>query len=250
MKATPQISPNETNRTVLMVDGHGRIRTIHKFHQKLGIGIALVVLALLIAAGAIWMYADGLNTQGELRRQIDALRVQVTEAEHQKDLFLARAVKAEARVANSDPPGVATTQSEGAPSVARTKKPDKDPSLDAPAAAVASPAVAKPTAPPAPVPPPEPVISVTVDKFKAAYLESEKIIDRRFHHPQHRQYPGSRALRGGPFVQRKRDGTAADPATRAFAQRPPQGKPRASFCDYPLHARQTAAQGGRTGVSV
>lgn len=179
MKANPQTAPNETNRTVLMVDGHGRIRTIHKFHQKLGIGIALVVLALLAAAGAVWMYADGLHSQAELRQQIDALRAKVAEAEHQKELFLARAVKAEARVAASDPQGNSSTAPQVTPPEARAKTKDKRPALKSSAAVAPPPVVdaksAKPAPPkPEPAPKPEPVIGVAVDKFKVAYQEAEK----------------------------------------------------------------------------
>ena len=127
MKANPQTSPNETNRTVLMVDGHGRIRTIHKFHQKLVIGIALVVFALVAAAVAFWMYAGGLQVQAELREQIDALRDQVAEAEHQQELLLARAVKAEARVASGDPQEASSAAAPAASPVVKTRAKNKRP---------------------------------------------------------------------------------------------------------------------------
>ena len=185
MKANPQTSPNETNRTVLMVDGHGRIRTIHKFHQKMGIGIALVVLALLAAAGAVWMYADGLIVQAELREQIDALRTKVTEAEHQQELLLARAVKAEARVASSDSPGNSSTTPPVTPPEASAQAKTKRPAPKSSAAAAAPSAVDAPKAKPAPpkpepVPEPAPVIGVAVDKFKVAYQEAEKSLAANF----------------------------------------------------------------------
>ncbi len=185
MKANPQAAPNETNRTVLMVDGHGRIRTIHKFHQKLGIGIALVVLALLAAAGAVWMYADGLLIQAELREQIDALRAKVAEAEHQQELLLARAVKAEARVAPNDAPGNSSTPPRVTPPDASAKVKAPRPAPKSNTVAATPPAVdaqtAKPAPPqPKPAPKPEPVIGVAVDKFKVAYREAEKSLSANF----------------------------------------------------------------------
>ena len=63
MKANSTTSANETSRTVLMVDGHGHIRTIRKFHQKLWIGIGVAIGSVLIAAGAAWLYVEGLQTQ-------------------------------------------------------------------------------------------------------------------------------------------------------------------------------------------
>jgi hypothetical protein len=184
MKANPQTAPNETSRTVLMVDGHGRIRTIHKFHQKLGIGIALVILALLGAAGAFWMYADGLHIQTELQGQIDALRAKVAEAEHQKELLLARAVKAEARVAASDPQGNASSAPQVTPPEAPAKAKDKRPapkSSPTAAAPVIDAKTVKPAPPkPEPAPKPEPVIGVAVDKFKVGYRETEKSLTANF----------------------------------------------------------------------
>ena len=185
MKANPQTSPNETNRTVLMVDGHGRIRTIHKFHQKLGIGIALVVIALLVAAGAVWLYADGRQAQTELRQQIDALRAQVAEAERQQELLLARAVKAEARVASGDPQGNASTTPPVTLPDASTKGKDKQPAPKSSAVSAAPPVVdtqaAKPAPPkPEPAPTPEPVIGVEVDKFEVVYRETEKSLAANF----------------------------------------------------------------------
>ena len=185
MKANPQTSPNETNRTVLMVDGHGRIRTIHKFHQKLGIGIALVVFALLTAAGAFWMYTGGLQVQAELRQQIDALRAQVAEAEHQQELLLARAVKAEARIASGDPQEASSAAAPAAPPVVKARAKNKRPTPQSGAAKAEARAVevkpAKPAPPkPEPAPQPEPVVSVVVDKFKVTYLETEKALAADF----------------------------------------------------------------------
>ena len=186
MKANPQTAPNETNRTALMVDGHGRIRTIHKFHQKLGIGIALVALALLAAAGAFWMYADGLHRQAELREQIDALRAKVAEAEHQKELLLARAVKAEARFASNDAEGSSSSTPRVTPPAASAKAKARRPAPNSSTAtaAVSPPAVVPKTTPapakPKPAPKPEPVIGVAVDKFQVGYQETEKSLTADF----------------------------------------------------------------------
>ena len=92
MKANNTAPTSESNRTVLMVDGHGNIRTIRKFHQKLWIGALGVLCSVLLSVGAVGLYVDGLQTQQELQHRIDTLRTQLAEVEHQKDLLLARAV--------------------------------------------------------------------------------------------------------------------------------------------------------------
>jgi hypothetical protein len=182
MKANPATSTNEATRTVLMVDGHGRIRTIHRFHQKLRIGIALAVCALLVAAGAGWLYAVGLQTQRELQQQIDALQARVAAAEHQKELLLARAVKAEARGTPPAPARTPTVKPKAAPLVAPTEeiKPPPAPAAKPDPVAPDSKNAAVPSAPPATAVKPEPVVSVTVEKLEVAYQVSQKALATEF----------------------------------------------------------------------
>ncbi|MBL0713533.1 MAG: hypothetical protein JJV98_07500 [Desulfosarcina sp.] len=182
MKANSQTSTNEANRTVLMVDERGSIRTIHKFHQKLRVGIALTVFAIVAAAGAGGLYVKGLQTQRELQHQIDVLRAQVTAAEHQKELLLARAVKAEARMASSEPAQSSVPGPMVAPSVAQPNEKENKLSqvlAAGPALSADKGQTAKPSAP-EPAAKPEPVISVSVENFKVVYQGSEKTLSTDF----------------------------------------------------------------------
>ena len=184
MKANSTTSTNETSRTVLMVDGHGHIRTIRKFHQKLWIGIAVAVCCVLIAAGAGWLYVKGLQTQQELQHRIENLRGQLAEAEHQKELLLARAVKAESRMSAREPVQSAPNRPKPA-SRAKAAAPVKNAPIAPPAAKPAPAAVVKKTEKPSPPPPaeavkPPPVVSVAVEKLKVAYQVSEKALSTEF----------------------------------------------------------------------
>ena len=175
-------SASEATRTVLMVDKHGRIRTIDGFHKKLRIGIIITACALLVAAGAGWLYIDGLRTQRELRQQMDALRARLADTEHQKELLLARAVKAEARLAPPKAAPSSASPSQAAPSEAGTAAAKHPPSsTDKPAAD--RPEVAKEAAS-APAPKvaaePEPVVGVAVEKLEVAYRGSENVIASEF----------------------------------------------------------------------
>lgn len=175
-------SASEATRTVLMVDEHGRIRTIDGFHKKLRIGIIFTACALLVAAGAGWLYIDGLRTQRELRQQIDTLQARVADAEHQKELLLARAVKAEARVAPLEAAQTSASRTQAASSEAGMAAAKHPPSpTDKPAADRSE--VTKEAAPtPSPKVPaePEPVLGVAVEKLEVAYLGSEKVIASEF----------------------------------------------------------------------
>ena len=182
MKTSQLKSASEATRTVLMVDEHGRIRAIDGFHRKLRIGIIFLVCALLVAAGMGWLYFGGLRTQRELRQQIDTLKARVTDAEHQKELFLARAVKAESRNAPPEPPRTSGASTQTAPSDTGAAQTDKPP-IPAAKPATGPPPVKKEVAaqpPPKVQAEPEPVIGVTVEKLEVAYQRSEKAIASEF----------------------------------------------------------------------
>jgi hypothetical protein len=185
MKPTPSAAKNESQRTVLMVDGHGQIRTIRKFHQKLRLGIALAVLSLVAAVGAVGLYIHGLQTQRALEDQITALRAEVAAAQHQKELLLARAIKAETQAApRIAPPASAAPFPPGAP-----ESGSKDISRPAPPATKPEPpppvpVVKKPPPSPAAAPQtdakPQPVVSVVVEDFKVAYQAAAKALTSTF----------------------------------------------------------------------
>ncbi|MDJ0803732.1 MAG: hypothetical protein QNI97_12730 [Desulfobacterales bacterium] len=180
MKPNSTTPASESNRTVLMVDGHGHIRTIRKFHQKLWIGIAVMACCVLLAVGAGWLYVGGLQTQQELRARIDNLRTQLAEVEHQKELLLARAVKAESRITTGESaraPAPAKDDSVPPPSTAKNER------LAAPTAApkvTAQKKKASPPSPPAPAAAPPPVVSVDVDKLKVDYDRAAKALSAGF----------------------------------------------------------------------
>ncbi len=176
MKPNATTPTSEANRTVLMVDGHGHIRTIRKFHQKLWIGIAAMAGCLLIALAAGWLFFGGLKTQKALRAQIEALKTQLTQVEHQKELLLARAIKAESRNAPPVPAPVSTPapNKPSTPPATVKDKPAATPTAKAAPVATAP----KEKAPPAPAPPP--VISVGVEKLKVDYDQSAKALSAGF----------------------------------------------------------------------
>jgi hypothetical protein len=176
MKPTQPASLNAPSHTVLMVDGHGRIRTIPKFQQKLRLGIAALVGALLIAGVAGWLYIDGLQTRRALQDQVASLRAEVAAAEHQKELLLARAVRAESRTAPDARPRTpaAATAPAAAPPV-EDRPPAPTPVVKSEPAQSAEP----PAAPPKEVKP-EPVVSVALEDLKVSYQESEKSLATAF----------------------------------------------------------------------
>ncbi len=178
MKPNSTTPTSDSHRTVLMVDGHGQIRTIRKFHQKLWIGIVVVTCCLLFAVAAGWLFWDGLKTQQELRAQIDVLKTRLAEVERQKELLLARAVKAESRTAPAEPVR--------APAPGRNRPiPPPEALKDRRAAtpkAAAAPAMTarKEKAPPAPAAAPPPEILVGVEKLKVDYDQAEKTLSAGF----------------------------------------------------------------------
>jgi hypothetical protein len=186
MKANQSQTLSKAKRTVLMVDEHGRIRTIHRFHQKLRIGIALGIGALLVAAAAVWLYVDGHETQRELQQRIATLQRRVATAEQQQELLLARAVRAETQAGTSEQGPAASGAPEAVP--VATPQTGGDQKEDATRAVppAAEPAAASPTisaaAPTAPeqAAPPEPAFSVTVEKLDAVYQPSDKAIATEF----------------------------------------------------------------------
>ena len=171
MKPNVTTPSGEANRTVLMVDGHGHIRTIRKFHQKLWIGIGAMACCLLIAVAAGWLFFGGLKTQQALRTQIDALKSQLAQVEQQKELLLARAVKAESRNAPPAPaqaPGPAPNKPSTPPATVKDK-PAATP------AAQAAPVVTARKEKPSPAPPP-PVMRVGAEKLKVDYDQAAKAL--------------------------------------------------------------------------
>ena len=121
-----------------------------------------------------------LQTQKDLQDRIANLRAQLVEAEHQKELFLARALKAERRTAP-----LKTAQTPSSRPVPPPAKTGNAPRAGIAAAKTApTPPVPK-EAPPPPPPPakaakPKPVVSVAVEKFNAAYEDSEKALTTQF----------------------------------------------------------------------
>ena len=177
MKPNNKTPANEGNRTVLMVDGHGNIRTIRKFRQKLWIAIGTVAVSLLIAAASGWLYVDGLQTQQALEARVDALQTQLTEVEQQKDLLLARAVKAESRTAPVSP---AMTSAPALPSATAADKDAVKPTAKAAPEMRAAKDKPPPPSSPAPEAAPPPEIRVGVEKLKVDYDRAAKALSARF----------------------------------------------------------------------
>jgi hypothetical protein len=178
MKPNATTSTSDSHRTVLMVDGHGHIRTIRKFHQKLWIGIVVVTCCLLFAVAAGWLFWDGLKTQQELRAQIDVLKTRLAEVEREKELLLARAVKAESRSAPAEPvraPAPGRTRPTPPPEALKDKR-----AVTPKAAAAPAVTARKEKAPPAPASAPPPEIRVGVEKLKVDYDQAEKTLSAGF----------------------------------------------------------------------
>ncbi|MDJ0874765.1 MAG: hypothetical protein QNJ02_05815 [Desulfobacterales bacterium] len=182
MKPNSTAPTSDSNRTVLMVDGHGHIRTIRKFHQKLWIGMAVLTCCVLLAVAAGWLYVGGLQTQQELRAQIDSLRTQLAKVEHQKELLLARAVKAESRTASGEAapaPAPAQAVPRSSSSTAAVE-PTPAPAAETASAVKAQKKKAAPPPPPAPAAKPPPVVRVAVEKLKVDYDRAAKALTAGF----------------------------------------------------------------------
>ena len=187
MKANQSPTLSKAKRTVLMVDEQGRIRTIHRFHQKLRIGIVLGIGALLVAAAAVWLYVNGLETQRELQQRIATLQRRVATAEHQQELLLARAVRAETQGGTSEQGPAASGAPEAVPvATPQTGGDQKEDATravpPAPEPTAASPAISAAAAATAPeqAAQPESALSVTVEKLDVVYQPSDKAIATAF----------------------------------------------------------------------
>lgn len=180
MKTNHPKSPREAKRTVLMVDEHGQIRTIRKFHQKLRIFVALGLGVLLVAAAAVWLYVDGLQTQRELQQRITSLQARVATAEHQQELLLARAVKAETRGRGAQrvPPAAVKTAPPAAAPTEDVSRPPV-PADDSASAATAIKAATTPTSSGG-AGKAKQVVSVSVEDLEVDYKPSEKAIATEF----------------------------------------------------------------------
>jgi hypothetical protein len=185
-KAATQLKP-EAHWTVLLVDGHGRIRKIPRFRQKmmaLGIGVLAV---LVLGVMAISLYLRSRHELERLAATIAEQETQVVDLQKQNELLLARVVKAEAGTPAEAAVALAGNTQGAAPPSAAAPKPAEapakaPPSRSAAPAKVPVPAM-EPPAPKAAAPATqgsEAPMTVAVDRFEADYRADQHALVTRF----------------------------------------------------------------------
>lgn len=184
-KGASHLKP-EARWTVLLVDGHGRVRKIPRFRQKmfaLAGGVAVVFVLATIAMALFLRARHNLSAMASALQERDA---QVAGLQTQNELLLARVVKAESRREMTAP---------GAPhAVAKDEPPPTAADKPAAAAGKSLPSGAAPQTPvihraaesPKPEAPKEEAetrdapIAVVVDRFEADYHEDQQRLVTRF----------------------------------------------------------------------
>ena len=105
MKKTNTIASKvDKSWTVLLVDGHGRIRRIRNFRRKLWLLIGFSAGALALAAVMGVLYGGMMHKQDTLADEIDRLEDRIVALQQQNELLKARAVRLEALADNAGPP--------------------------------------------------------------------------------------------------------------------------------------------------
>jgi hypothetical protein len=177
----------EARWTVLLVDGHGRVRKIPRFRQKmyaLAGGVGLVLVLATIAMALFLRARHNLSAMASALQDRDA---QVASLQTQNELLLARVVKAESRreitapgvpgaVAKAEPPPTAMADK---PAAAAGKSPPPSAAPQTPVIhrAAVSP---EPEAPKAEAQTRDAPIEVVVDRFEADYHEDQQTLVTRF----------------------------------------------------------------------
>jgi hypothetical protein len=185
-KGANQLKP-EASWTVLLVDGHGRIRKIPRFRQKmiaLGFGVLTV---FVLGTVAISLYARTRHNLSAMATALQERETQIDGLQTQNELLLARVVKAESRreAAAADAPP-ASEKAASLPVTTAEKPP-------AAAAKPPLPRTASPAAAPSPSAEPpksqaaaenaqgrEAPMEVAVDRFEADYHEEQQALVTRF----------------------------------------------------------------------
>jgi len=105
MKKTNTIASKVHNSwTVLLVDGHGRIRRIRNFRRKLWLLIWFSAGALTLAAVMGTLYGGMMRKQIALTAEVDRLEEKIVALQQQNELLKARAVRLEAQAADAGHP--------------------------------------------------------------------------------------------------------------------------------------------------
>jgi hypothetical protein len=183
MKKKTIASKVEKNWTVLLVDGHGRIRRIRKFRQKLWTIVILIAGTLIIASVMGVLYGGTLRKQMTLSNEVDALRGEIAAIQQENELLKARAVRMEAQQEKPKKPvGSEKTVASVSPPAKAVSQP--------PATSVKQVAVTPPAAPATPAPAATPAVvdkpeekkdpQVDVEGLKIAYLADTENIEARF----------------------------------------------------------------------
>jgi hypothetical protein len=184
MKKPTIASKVEKHWTVLLVDGHGRIRRIPHFRRKLWTIAGLCTGALLLAVVMGLLYGGILQQRIALTGQVNALQDQIIEMRQQNELLKARAVRLESRAASpqiGQKPGQAATAPPKAEQVPTQPAPSKVQGAEpAPEAADRAPA-ATPTPSAALEKPDEtPKPQVDAEDLKITYQADNEMIEARF----------------------------------------------------------------------
>lgn len=131
--------------TVLLVDGHGRIRRVRNFRRKMWLLLGFSAGALALAAVMGVLYGGMMHKQITLADEVDRLEGRIADLQQENELLKARAVRLEAQAANAghaafparssavDPPPTEVPAAPTEPPAAQAAKPASPEAPDAPA---------------------------------------------------------------------------------------------------------------------
>ena len=185
MKKKTIASKVEKHWTVLLVDGHGRIRRIPQFRRMMWIVAGICAGALILAVVMGLLYGDTLQRHRALSEEMAQLKDKLVALRQQNDLLKARAVRLETLAAGPEMdvrPSAPSAPAKAEAEAAAGAKPSPETAAASKTADGADPpSPPEPAEPPKAAPPePKQTLQVDAEELKVAYRPETQTIQARF----------------------------------------------------------------------
>ena len=168
--------------TLLFIGDHGNVITLKHFKAiVIGIG-SLFVLAVVFAAVLFFQNQKALKQNNDLQKRFADSKKQIDKLRHEKEILMARLVRAEAKTKESVAVEQPILQKEKAaqPIVAQPKAASKPKPVEAVKKKPAAPQAAPPKPAPAETDEAEPVIRLALENFKVLRESGSKNLNAQF----------------------------------------------------------------------